>query len=111
MGAFAEAAAELQALDIKVLAGSVDPHDKTTEVASELNFPVAWGMTRAMGEQMGSWWDDRRQFIQPSEFLLDANGKVLASSYSAGPIGRFEPGEVIRLVKFFEARRAQATQK
>ena len=111
MGAFAAARAELDALDIKVVAGSVDTHDQTTEVAAALNFPVAWGMTRAMGEAMGSWWDERRQFIQPSEFLLDASGKVLASSYSAGPIGRFEPGEVMRLVKYFESRRAQATQK
>jgi len=110
LGAFAAARAELDALDIKVVAGSVDAHDKTTEVAAALNFPVAWGMTRAMGDAMGSWWDER-QFIQPSEFLLDENGKVLASSYSAGPLGRFEPVEVIRLVKFFNAKRAQAAQK
>ena len=102
--AFAAVAADLDALGVKVVAGSVDPLDKTQEVARDLPFPVAWGVTRAMSDSVGAWWDERRQFMQPSEFLLDSTGKVLASSYSAGPIGRTDAAELIRLVKYFESR-------
>ncbi len=59
-------------------------------------------MTRAMADQLGAWWEDRRNIIQPSEFIVDTQGKVRTSSYSSGPIGRVDPGDVIRLVRFYD---------
>ncbi len=94
---------ELSALGVKVVAASVDPLDKAQIVAGEVSFPVGYGVTRAMAEQMGSWWEERRQIIQPSEFLLDAEGKVLASSYSDGPLGRIDAADVVRNVTRLES--------
>jgi len=73
-------------------------------VAAALSFPVGYGITRAQADQLGSWWEDRRQIIQPSEFLLGAGGKILQSSYSSGPIGRLEATDVVRMVNFLEAQ-------
>ena len=102
MAAFEKARPELEALGIKVVAASVDPLDKAKEVAAELSYPVGYGVTRAMADQLGAWWEDRRSIIQPSEFVVDAEGKVRASSYSSGPIGRIDPADVIRLVGFYD---------
>ena len=102
MAAFEKARPELEALGIKVVAASVDPLDKAKEVAAELSYPVGYGVTRAMADQLGAWWEDRRSIIQPSEFVVDAEGKVRASSYSSGPIGRMDPADVIRLVSFYD---------
>jgi peroxiredoxin len=102
LAAFEKARPDLEALGIKVVAASVDPLDKSKEVAADLSFPVGYGVTRAMADRLGSWWEDRRSIIQPSEFIVDAAGKVRTSTYSSGPIGRMDPADVIRLINFYD---------
>ena len=97
---------ELGELDIGVMAGSVDPLDKAREVADEVSFPIAYAVPRAVAEALGSWWEDRRGLIQPSEFLIGGDGRVVCSSYSDGPIGRFDAAALIRLVRFYDSRAA-----
>ena len=98
---------ELRAAGAKALAASVDPLDKAKEVAAELAFPVAYGVTRGQADQIGAWWEDRRSIVQPSEFLVGPNGAVIDSSYSSGPIGRIEPADVVKRIKFVEAQAAK----
>lgn len=107
MAGFEKIRPELDALGVKIVAASVDPIDKAKEVAAELSFPVGYGVTRAMADQLGSWWEERRSIIQPSEFLVAADGKVRASTYSSGPIGRVEPSDVVKLVNFYDKQAAQ----
>ena len=82
----------------------MDSEEKTTEVAAELGFPIAWGMTRDMGDQFGAWWDAEREFIQPSEYFITGSGKVLASTYSSSPVGRMDPEDAVTLAKFIIKR-------
>ena len=96
----------MAALGVSIVAGCVDSEDKTAEVAAELGFPVAWGMTREMGDQFGAWWDEERAFIQPSEFFITGSGQVLASTYSSSPVGRMDPEDAVTLAKFIINRRA-----
>ena len=98
---------ELDALGVKVVAASIDPIDKAKEVAAELSFPVAYGVTRAQADQLGSWWEERRSIIQPSEFLLAADGKVRSATYSSGPIGRVDAADVVKLVTMYERLAAE----
>ena len=93
---------ELDALGIKVVAASVDSIEKGKEVAAELSFPVGYGVTRAIADQLGSWWEERRGIIQPSEFLVTAEGKIRSATYSSGPIGRVDAADVITLVAFYD---------
>jgi len=95
---------ELDAVGASIIAASVDPIDKAGEVAREVSFPVGYGVTREVADRLGSWWEERRSIIQPSEFLIDAGGKILASSYSDGPIGRIEAADVIKVINFREAQ-------
>jgi len=89
---------------VKVVASSVDPLDKAQEVADEVNFPIGHGVTKEMADMLGSWWEDRRQIIQPSEFLINAeNNKIMASSYSDGPLGRIDAADVVKMVNFYES--------
>ncbi len=84
---------------MSIIAGSVDSAEKTAEVAAELSFPVAFGMTRDDGAAIGAWWDERRDHIQPSEFVLTGRGRVLASTYSNSPVGRMDPAETLVMLK------------
>lgn len=83
---------------------SVDPLDKAQEVAAEVSHPVAYGVTREIAERIGAWWEERRGIVQPAEFVVGPNGKVMTSSYSSGPIGRTDAADVVKLINFYESQ-------
>lgn len=97
----------LDALDVRILAASVDAEDKAREVAADVSFPVGYGVTRDIADRIGAWWEDRRSIVQPAEFVLGSDGKVLASSYSDGPIGRMDAADVVKMIQFREQQRAK----
>lgn len=103
MAGFEKHKAELAALNVDVVCASVDTLDNAKIVANEVSFPVGYGLLRETGDRLGSWWEERRAFIQPSEFVLSREGRVLASSYSAGPLGRMDAGDVVRWVTRLES--------
>jgi peroxiredoxin len=105
---FNEQLKELDALGAKVVAASVDPLEKAKIVADEVAFPVAYGVTRETAELLGSWWEERRAIIQPSEFILE-NTTVLTSSYSSGPLGRIDAADVVRWLKRLESQKVAAS--
>jgi peroxiredoxin len=108
---FEKEKAGFEALGAKVFAISVDPEDKAKEVQDEVSFPVAFGATREQGDAVGAFWGEQRGgIIQPSEFVVGADGKVIASSYSAGPLGRMDAADVIKLLDFYEERARKAAQ-
>ena len=95
-------------MGVSIIAGSVDSEEKTLEVAADLSFPVAFGMTRGDADLIGAWWDDRRDHIQPSEFVLMGDGRVLSSTYSSSPVGRVDPAEALTLLQFIDSRRKKS---
>jgi alkyl hydroperoxide reductase subunit AhpC len=103
---FGQLKGELASVGAGVIAASVDFIDKAAEVQAEVSFPVAHGVTREVAGLLGSWWEERRGIIQPSEFILDDAGRVIASSYSDGPLGRMDAADVLRSLKSRE-RQAQ----
>ena len=64
------------------------------------------GITRNQGDMMGSWWEERRNHIQPTEFLLTKEGRVLSSTYSSSPLGRMDPVETLSLIKIIKRMQA-----
>lgn len=105
MDGFEQHRAEFETLGARVVAASVDDLEKTQEVADGKGFPFGWGVTRDMADAIGAWWEDRRGIIQPSEFILDADGKVVCSSYSDGPLGRIDAADAVKLIGFYESRK------
>jgi peroxiredoxin len=104
---FAEHKDELDALGIKVAAASVDALDKAKEVADEVNFPIGYGVTKEIAGKLGSWWESNRDIIQPTELIVGPDGKIVASSYSDGPLARTQAPDVISLVKIYDKRAQQ----
>jgi len=74
-------------------------------VGKDLSFPVIHGVTREIGDSLGAWWDERGNFIQPTEFVLNGQGRVLSSTYSSSPLGRTDPEEALVLLRFLESRK------
>ena len=96
---------ELEDIGAKIVAASIDPIDKAQEVANDVSFPVGYEVSREIADTLGSWWEDRRSIIQPSEFIVGADNKIVVSSYSDGPLGRIDAADVVKLVNFYESRK------
>ena len=95
---------EFDKIGVSVVAASVDLIEKAREVADELNFPVGYGVTREQADTLGSWWEDRRQIIQPSEFVLGPDGNtIMSASYSDGPLGRMVAEDIVKMVNFYKS--------
>ncbi len=92
---------------MSIYAGTVDDAEKTGEVAQGLSFPVFHGITREQGDAIGAWWEERRDHIQPSEFIMNGKGRVLGSAYSNVPVGRMDPKETLSLIKVIKDMMAQ----
>ena len=92
---------------IKIIAGSVDPLDKTEEFVEKLalSYPVAYGMdVETTCVKTGAFCEKDRKFIQPTCFLLRPDKTIEVAVYSSGPIGRFVPRDVLGLVRFYKSR-------
>ena len=91
-------------MDVSVAAASVDTAEKAQEVADDVSFPIGMEVSREIADALGSWWEDRRQIIQPSEFILGPDNNVIASSYADGPLGRMQADDVVKLINLYESR-------
>ena len=103
MAAFNDSKRAFDELGVSILAASVDTLDKAAKVQGGLEFPVAYGITRDQADSIGSWWEDRRSIVQPSEFILNRGGRVVSATYSTGPVGRLMPEDAMKLIKFLES--------
>ena len=111
MAAYQARKAELEALATTVYAVSVDTLEQTKEVAARgFTFPIAFGLTREDADLIGAWWQERRGFVQPSEFILGQGGEVLDCMYASGPVGRMAAEEAVRLITGRGQRRLQQAQ-
>ena len=105
MGGFNDILDDLKANNITVVAASFDPQDKAAEMAKDLEFPIGYGVDKDTSDTLGGYWEPRRNFAQPSEFLITPSGKLAQVSYSDGPLVRTEAGDVIKLVSFLESQK------
>jgi len=99
----------LQAEDISVVALSTDPLEKARETVEQdtLRFPVAYGLRMPDDAVLiGAPVDAKRGIIQPSEFILGPDRRVLHATYSTGPIGRIKAEDALSMLQFVKARHA-----
>lgn len=83
-----------------MVAASVDTLENALKMQQQsgARFPIAYGITQADANTLGSWWSEQRNgFIQPTEF-------VLGSLYASGPIGRMSVDEVLYMIRARERR-------
>jgi len=107
LGGFSELANDLKERNITVVAASSDAQDKAAEMAAEVGFPIGYGVDQATIESVGGYWEPRRNFAQPAEFIITPAGKIAQLSYSDGPLARTEASDVLKLVDFLERQKKQ----
>ncbi len=101
--AFQRAQEKLAALDIRVVALSVEGEDATRALVAEhgLSYPVGHSAdAETVAALTGAFVNPEPRFLQSTGFVLDPSGRVLVSVYSSGAIGRLVPEDVIGLVRY-----------
>lgn len=94
--------ADLQALDIALIAASIDPKETAQKTANELGlkFPVAYGLdAQSVSSATGAFFEPEKKFLHATGFLLKPDGKIQVAAYSTGPLGRLTAADVVQLVK------------
>jgi peroxiredoxin len=93
---------DLQALDIALVAASVDPKETAGKTVNDLGlkFPVAYGLdAQAVSSATGAFFEPEKKFLHATGFLLKPDGKIQVAAYSTGPLGRLTASDVVQLVK------------
>ncbi len=104
MVGFEERKADLEALDVAVFAASVDTDENAQIVQDDVSFNIGQGIGKDVADALGAWWQPKRNFIQPSEFIVGPENKILHASYSSGPIARTLVDDVIELLGYISNR-------
>lgn len=107
MAAFETLKEQFDKVNVSILAASVDSAEKALEVQAALSFSILYGVTREQANSIGSWWEEKRSFIQPSEFILNNDGKVVSATYSTGPVGRLQAEDALKMIEFEERKKQQ----
>lgn len=105
MAAFEKARPRLDDDHITVVAGSTDPRDKAAETVKEhtLTFPVAFGLPlKETAATFGAFYDERRNVLHATGFVVKPDRTIAVAQYSSGPIGRLVWQDVLGLVQFYK---------
>jgi peroxiredoxin len=101
--AFARAQDALTALDVKVVALSVDDEPTSAAFAAKLGawFPIGHSAdVDGIAALTGAYTNDSPKYFQTTGFILDPAGAVITAVYSSGAIGRLVPADVAGFVRY-----------
>jgi peroxiredoxin len=93
-----------------VIALSVDPLDKAIEMANKTGatFAIGYGLrVPEDADKVGAYWEDRRQIIHATNFIIDTDKKVTQACFATGPIGRIVAVDALSSIRGAKKRKAQ----
>jgi peroxiredoxin len=105
LAAFEKARPRLEEERISVVAGSTDSQEKAAKTVKEhgLTFPVAYGLPlKETAAKLGAFYDERRNVLHATGFVVKPDRTIAVAQYSSGPIGRLVWQDVLALVQFYK---------
>jgi len=103
-----------KAVGVSVYALSTDNKDKAQQLATsaKANFPVLHSVDGpALAKAWGSYYEERRNILHATAFVLHPDHTILSATYSTGPVGRLDAKDGLSVVLFYQARAAAAAAK
>ncbi len=80
---------------------------KKLATAAKANFPVLYGVDGpALSRTWGSYYEQRRNILHATAFVLHPDHTILSATYSTGAVGRLDAKDALSVVLFFKARAA-----
>ncbi len=73
-----------------------------------VNFPVGYGIdNKAVSELTGCFYEEKRQILHSTGYIVKPDGTVAVGVYSTGPIGRLVWQDVVAMVQYMKNLAAQ----
>jgi peroxiredoxin len=104
---------ELEGLGAAVFALSTDSREQATGTVEQLGltFPVIYGLDGpAIAELLGAYYEQRRNIVQPADFVLNRDRTIAQLSIASGPIGRLTADDAVRYLKFLKEKAEKAAK-
>ena len=81
---------------------------KGTVEECELNFPVGYGIdNKQISELTGCFYEEKRQILHSTGYVIKPDGTIAVGVYSSGPIGRLVWQDVHAVVQYMKKMAAQ----
>lgn len=103
--------AQLEAIDTKVVALSVDSADDAAASVAEhhLSFPVAYGIdahdaAARLGTYVSDGTDGHPIYTQATAFVLTPASTIAVAVYSSGAIGRLTAADAVGMITYAQSR-------
>lgn len=102
---------EFEQNDISVYALSTDNQEHAREMVDKhsLTFPVMYGVNGpATSDTWGSYYEEKRNILHATNFILNPEKKIAVACYSTGPVGRIEPQDALNSIAFMKKQMAKS---
>ena len=89
------------------MAASVDSEENAQKTLDDcgINFPLGYGLDmKAVSALTGAFYEDRRQILHGTGWVLRPDGTIAVGVYSSGAIGRLVWQDVVALVQFTKSK-------
>ena len=75
----------------------------TARSEHSLTFPLGYGLPlKETAAALGAFYEERRNILQSTGFVVRPDRTIVVSQYSSGPIGRLIWQDVLGLVQFYK---------
>jgi peroxiredoxin len=94
---------------VSVYALSTDPLGKAQETVQRAGatYPVLHGVDGpALARAWGSYYEERRNVLHATAFILRPDHTLASATYSTGPVGRLLATDAARIVAFYRRQAA-----
>ena len=89
-----------------MVVATTDPVEKAKATVSEqvLTFPIGYyGLPlKETAAVLRAFYEERRNILESTGFLVRPDTTIAVSQYSSGPIGRLVRQDILRLVQFYQ---------
>jgi len=85
------------------MAASSDSMEDARKMKGEdkLSFIVGGELNaREVSAKVGAFFEAKRNHVQPTDFIVDPEGKIASATYSTGPIGRLTASDTLGLIVY-----------
>lgn len=92
---------------MQLVAASVDTEEEAKKTVAEcgIEFPVGYGADcQAVARATGCFYEERRQILHSTGYVLRPDSTIAVGVYSTGPIGRLVWQDVLNLVQLYKQR-------
>ena len=90
-----------------MVAASVDSEENAQKTIEEcgINFPVGYDLdVKEVSRLTGAFYEEKRQVLHSTGYLLRPDGKIMVGVYSSGPIGRLVWQDALAVVEFVKSQ-------